>query len=113
MLLTEDFLKHYRPSLNSAELERSSRIISILCGVLGYGLVFLIKLINETMQISPVRVFRNYLRIVQNIADNYANIFGIFSVFHPCSWVSAGSHFRCFQPGDVSPVDKYPGCECG
>ncbi|OXA57937.1 Sodium-coupled monocarboxylate transporter 1 [Folsomia candida] len=53
VLLTEDFLKHYRPSLNSAELERSSRIISILCGVLGYGLVFLIKLINETMQISP------------------------------------------------------------
>jgi len=52
-IITEDFVKHYRPELSEERLGWISKMISVGSGVIAFVLVFPIAFINESIQISP------------------------------------------------------------
>ena len=53
-IITEDFVKHYRPGLSEERLAIISKVISTVSGLIAFALVFVIAEVNKTVQISPV-----------------------------------------------------------
>jgi sodium-coupled monocarboxylate transporter 8/12 len=52
-ILVEDYVKVYRPGLDQVRLGWLSKIVSTASGLVAFGLVFVIAVVNETIQISP------------------------------------------------------------
>lgn len=53
-ILVEDYVKMFRPGLDQIKLGYISKIVSTVSGLIAFGLVFVIAVVNETIQISPV-----------------------------------------------------------
>lgn len=53
-LITEDFVKRYWPGKSDIVLGNMSKIISVATGLIAFLLVFVMKTVNETIQIAPV-----------------------------------------------------------
>ncbi|ODM96987.1 Sodium-coupled monocarboxylate transporter 1 [Orchesella cincta] len=53
-VITEDFVKHYKPHLSDEKLGFVSKLISITVGMIAFGLVFVIKIVNKTVNLSPL-----------------------------------------------------------
>ncbi|KAG4068534.1 hypothetical protein HA402_004875 [Bradysia odoriphaga] len=52
-LITEDFVKHYRPQWDEIKLGYTSKIISTVTGLISFALVFVVRILNRTINISP------------------------------------------------------------
>ncbi|XP_035714103.1 sodium-coupled monocarboxylate transporter 1 [Folsomia candida] len=52
-LITEDFVKRYWPGKSDIVLGNMSKIISVATGLIAFLLVFVMKTVNETIQIAP------------------------------------------------------------
>ncbi|KAJ6648014.1 Sodium-coupled monocarboxylate transporter 1, partial [Pseudolycoriella hygida] len=52
-LITEDFVKKYRPEWDEIKLGYVSKIISTVTGLIAFALVFVVRILNYTINISP------------------------------------------------------------
>lgn len=52
-IITEDYVKAFRPNLSEIKLGRISKFISTACGLLAFSFVFVVAEVNKTINISP------------------------------------------------------------
>lgn len=49
-------MKGYRPDWDDVKLGYVSKVVSTVSGLIAFGLLFIIKIVNETVNLSPVSV---------------------------------------------------------
>jgi len=60
-VITEDYVKNWKPDMSDANLSRISKLVSVISGVLAFGFVFIAETMGDIFPVNQPWLQTNFL----------------------------------------------------